>query len=244
MINDNSKPLILIGSNSALWVIKEMCDQHRVDIHGIIDSNYFGNTDVMDGIPVIDTELTLENDVARLAYYKQNFNFFLATNYVPDRTDVQRANTQKRNRLRELIDRLDLPCVSFIDPSARVHVSNRIGKNVVIDALCYISAHNAIGDYCSFFAGTMIGYHNTIGTGTVFQRRSGTMHYNTFGKDVYVGLHSQISADNLFIADHTVIHPCMSIRRSTAEAEVISLANRDLRKVYYFYTMEQSGPDD
>lgn len=242
MINDNSKPLVLIGSNASLWLLKDMCEQHGIQIHGIIDDNYFGNTDSLEGIPVIDTECALEADPSKLEHYKQNYNFFLATNYVPSTTPALKTqlenNTEKLRRLRNFIDRFDLPCISLVDQSARVHPSCVIGKNVIVDAMCYFCANNHIEDYCSFFAGTMIGYHNVIQRGTVFQRRSGTMHYNTFGRDVYVGLHSQISGERLTIADGTIIHPCLCVRRSTKEGETISLAGRDLRKIYYFYTME------
>lgn len=237
-INDHSKPLILIGSNSALWFLKDMCNQHRIRIHGIIDDDYYGNTAELDGIPVIDTETALQSDQAKLNHYKQNFNFFLATNYVSVSTEIQQRNNRKLLLLRNLMDSLDLPCISLIDQSAKVHPSCVIGKNVFVDAMCYFSAHNHVEDYCSFFAGAMLGYHNQIKRGTVFQRRAGTMNYNTFGRDVYVGLHSQISGERLTIADGTVVHPCMCVRRSTEPGEIISLAGGDLRKIYYFYTME------
>ena len=235
-INDNSRPVIFIGSNSAIFLLVDLCEQHNIKIEGIIDSDYFGNTDTIEGIPVIDTELSF-NDPERLEYYRSNFNFFLATNWLPDNNETQIRNRQKRDALIELIERLDLPCISLVDNSARVHKTNQIGKNVTIDALCYVSPKNVIGDYTNIFAGVMVGYHNVIGKNVVFQRMAGIMHYNQVGDNVYVGLHSQICVNEITISSGTVLHPCMAIKRNTKENELISLAGKDLRKVYPYHTI-------
>ncbi len=235
-INDNSRPVIFIGSNSALFLLIDLCQQQNITIHGIIDGDYWGNTDAIEGIPVIDSEASFQ-DADKLDYYKSNFNFFLATNWLPDRNDVQIRNREKRQRLIDVIESYQLPCISLIDDSARVHPSNKIGRNVTVDALCYISPKNIIGDYTSIFAGTMIGYHNVMGRSVVFQRMAGIMHYNHVGDDVYVGLHSQICVNEVSIGSGTVIHPCMAIKRDTTENELISLAGRDLRKVYPYYSI-------
>jgi serine acetyltransferase len=236
MINDNTKPLILIGSNSALFFLQELCEQHNIDLAGIIDSDYYGNTDQLEGIPVIDSETSFDNP-DKLEYYKNNYNFFLATNWTSGTSATHQRNFKKRKQLIEIIETKQLPCISLVDNSARVHKSNVIGKNVLIDALVYISPKNIIGDYTSFYASTMIGYHNVIGNSAVFQRHAGIMHYNNVGDDVYIGLHSQICGDNLNISSGTVVHPCMAIKRSTTENELISLAGRDLRKVYPYFSI-------
>ena len=81
-VNDNSKPLILIGSNSKMFFLQDMCDELNITIAGIIDNDYYGNTKEINGIPVIDTELNF-NDPDQLEYYKNNYNFFLAVNWHP-----------------------------------------------------------------------------------------------------------------------------------------------------------------
>lgn len=233
-INNNTKPLLLIGSNSALMFLIEVCEQHNIIIAGIIDSDYYGNTTELEGLTVVDTEESL-HDPAILENYKKNYNFFLATNWLSDTDAVSSRNRNKRNNLIRLIDQFEIPCISLVDKDARVHKTNQIGKNVFIDALCYISPKNTIGDYTSIFAATMIGYNNTIGRSCVFQRHSGIMHNNIVEDNVYVGLHSQASCSGLVIRKGTVVHPCLMIRRDTQENEVISLVGKDLRKIYQLY---------
>lgn len=234
-INNNSKPLIFIGSNSALVFLIEVCEQHDITIAGIIDNDYYGNTAELEGLPVIDTEESFK-DPEVLDSYKKQYNFFLATNWLSDTDAVSTRNRDKRKKLIELIDHFEIPCISLIDKDARVHKSNQIGKNVLIDALSYISPKNVIGDYTSIFAATMIGYNNTIGRSCVFQRHSGIMHNNIVEDNVYFGLHSQDSCGGLTIRRGTVIHPCIMIRRNTDQDEVISLAGKELRRVYSAFT--------
>jgi hypothetical protein len=226
----------MLGSNSALFFLVDLCEQHNIKIAGIIDSDYYGNTSHLENIPVIDTEDSL-NDPVKLQHYKENYNFFLSTSWVTGTDNIQLRNLEKRKKLIGLIEEKNLPCISLIDSSSRVHKSNQIGKNVIVDSLVYISPRNIIGDYTAIWAATMIGYCNTIGKSCVFQRHSGIMHYNKIGDHVYFGLHTQDSVGSLNIANGTIIHPCLMIRRDTKENEVISLAGKDLRKVYNHYTI-------
>ena len=38
-INDKSKPLVLLGSNAALYVISDICAEHGINIAGVLDSD-------------------------------------------------------------------------------------------------------------------------------------------------------------------------------------------------------------
>jgi UDP-3-O-[3-hydroxymyristoyl] glucosamine N-acyltransferase len=83
-----------------------------------------------------------------------------------------------------------------------------------------------------------LGHHNRIGKNSVIQRQSGIKDDNIIEPEVYIGLHSQIFGDHLTIAQGTVIHPCMAIRRSTVPDEVVSLAGKDLRKIYHLASFD------
>jgi UDP-3-O-[3-hydroxymyristoyl] glucosamine N-acyltransferase len=236
MINDTSRPLILIGSNSALFFLQDLCDELGINIAGIIDSDYYSNTAQLSGIPVIDTEQVFDN-AEQLAHYKANYNFFLATNWFPLGIGRDRES-EKRKRLMQVIDQFDLPCISLVSPDARIQKTTQIGKCVLVDAFVYISANNIIDDYVTFQTGSGIGYHNHVQRNVVFQRWAGMMHKSTVGEDAYIGLNVQIFGDGLTIGRGTIIHPCIAIRRDTSENEIVSLVGKDLRKTYMFYTEE------
>lgn len=232
MINDNSKPLILLGSQLGLWFITDLCERNNITIHGLIDNDYFGNTESIENVPVIDTENSFD-DPEKLSYYKQNFNFFNVVAISGQNKDpIHFRNFQKRYKFINLIERHNLNCISIVDHSSVVHKTNKIGKNVLIDLFCYISAYNEIGDFCSIYAFSAMAHHNKLGRNCVMQRRSGVHNYNTLEDDVYVGLQSQVWGENLLLKKGTVIHPMLGLNRSTEENELISIAGKDLRRVY------------
>jgi NDP-sugar pyrophosphorylase family protein len=230
-INDNSKPLVLVGSNSALFFIQDICDQHGIKIHGIIDSDYYGNTDDLHGIPVVDTELSF-NDTSKLAEYKEKFNFFLATNWQPDQNPISEQDRNKRKMLMTLIDQFDLPCISLVDRTAIVQKTNVIGKSVLIDALVYISAENIIEDFVGIYANVKIGYKNVIKRNSILQRSVGFMHRTLVEENVYFSLNVNVFVSDITFGEGTVIHPCLCMGRGTSKNEVVSLAGKDLRRIY------------
>jgi carbonic anhydrase/acetyltransferase-like protein (isoleucine patch superfamily) len=232
MINDNSKPLILIGSNLALFYIKDVCQNFNIKIEGILDHDYYGNTVEIEGVPVIGTEQWLE-DPEKLKNYCENYNFFLATNYLPANDPTSKRNVEKRFKLMDMIDRLNLPCISLIDKGAFVHDTCIIGKNVFIETFSYLAGYNTIGDYSSIYAFSITGHHNTIGRNCILQRKSGVYDYDTIEDNVFIGMNSQIAGESVTIRKGTVIHSCMVVRRSTSENETVSLVGKDLRKIYH-----------
>ena len=195
ILNDNSKPLIFLGSNSALWFISDICRRHNIKVHGIIDSDYFGNKAHLDNIPVIDSELVFENPTT-LQYYH------------------------------------NLNCISLVDKTSVVHETNIIGKNVLIDSFCCVSAYNTIGDFTSIYAYAAIGHHNVIGRNCIIQRQSGVHMSNILEENVYVGLSTQVFGDHLTLKKGTIVHPCLAVNRSTKENETVSLAGKDLSRIY------------
>ena len=105
MINNLDKPLVLVGSRIPLGKIKRVCIQHGIEIAGIIDSDYYGNRELLENIPVIDSE-------DNLSEYKDDYNFFMATSWSPDPAHTR--DNQKRKYLIELIEKNNLNCILMI----------------------------------------------------------------------------------------------------------------------------------
>jgi acetyltransferase-like isoleucine patch superfamily enzyme len=226
MVNDNSKPLILVGSRHALGVIKRICQQHDISITGIVDSDYFGNTSDLEGVPVIDTEINLEK-------YKQTHNFFLASVWTPQQDPVNIRNKNRRDYLIGLVDTLDLPCITLIDKTSIVDPTVTFGKNCLVDCLTVIGEHNVFGNYVSIYHQAGFGHHNHVGNNCVFQRKSGITSDTIIENNCYFGLNSNLLGCEVIIRQGTVVHPGLNLHRSTQENEVVSLAGKDLRRVYF-----------
>lgn len=230
-INNNTKPVIFLGSNSAIWHIADICHKCGIDVAGIIDNDYYGNTEFIDGIKIIDSEKSFD-DYDKLRFYKENYNFFLIVNITGQKTPVHIRNSEKRQHFINQVEKYNLNCISIIDPSAVVHPTNKIGKNVLIDAFVYISAFNEIGDFSHIYAYAAIGHHNIIGKNCFIQRQAGVHVYNILEDNVYVGLSSQVFSEGARLKQGTVIHPCLAVNRDTKENEIVSLAGKDLRRIY------------
>jgi acetyltransferase-like isoleucine patch superfamily enzyme len=225
MVNDNSKPLILIGSRQSPGAIKRICQQNNISIAGIVDSDYFGNTSVLDGIPVIDTENNLEK-------YKQTHNFFLTSMWTPQQDPVNVRNKNRYDYLTGLINQQDLPCITLIDKMAVIDPTVTFGKNCLVDCFTVVGEHSTFGDYVSIYHFAGFGHHNHVGNNCVFQRKSGITSYTTIGDNCYFGLNSNLLASDITIGQGTVVHPGLNLQRGTQENEIVGLAGKDLRRVY------------
>lgn len=229
-VNDNSKPLIFLGSSTNLYKIAEICDQHGIKVHGIIDSDYHGNTQELCGIPVVAPELIFRDPVQTQSL-KQDFNFFLATNWMPMLDDVTTYNRKKRSRLIDLITEHRLNCVTLTSNRAEISQHATLGRNVLIDCFVLIEAFAQIGDFVSIYAFTGVGHHSVIGHNSVVQRQVSLTGNTRIGKNVYIGISSKIFKSNVLISDGTFIHEGITLHRGTRTNEIISLSGENMKRV-------------
>ena len=227
MINDISRPLILLGSNANIYKLYELCQSVGYTIAGIIDDDYLGQGSFKD-IPIIYAEKELYE---RTEYFCNNYQFFCATNWIPG-SEFKR-NTDKRTKLLELLDSLELPVATIVSPLAQVSNYARLGKGIFVDAFATIEPMTTVADYCSFYPYSYLGHDSVVGKNTVIQRYSFITSDVTVEDHVYLGIYSQVSRSYTTIRSNTFLHPSITILRDTAVNEEISLAGRDLRKVYY-----------
>jgi NDP-sugar pyrophosphorylase family protein len=231
MINNNSKPLIILGSRKPIGKIKRVCRQHKIEIAGMIDGDYFGNTEWFEDILVIDSEQAFL-DPDKLSYYKTNFNFFLATSWTPESNQIMTRNRQRRNYLISLIEKYDLPCVSLIDRSSMIDPSAKIGKNVFIDCFCIVEESATIGDFTAMYGFSGIAHNCIVGKNCVIHGKAGTTSDCIIEDECYLGINSGLWRSNIILKKGTVVHPNLAVHRSTEENEIISLAGKDLRRIY------------
>ena len=229
MINDISRPLILLGSNSNIFKIYELCTSIGYTIAGIIDDDYNGHGE-FNGISVIGTEQDLIDNTSD---YKEQYQFICATNWIPSNDAVYIRNQNKRSRQINLLDKLVLSVASIVSAHSQISVHSVIGKGVIIDAFSIIEPNVTIGNYTTIYANSYIGHHSTVGENTVIQRHCFITSDVTIENNVYFGLCSKICKSNTIISSNTFIHPGLMLLRSTATNEEISLVGKDLRKIYH-----------
>lgn len=229
--NNNDRPLILLGSSAAMLKITDVCDLVGIEVAGIIDSDYWGNTEFLDGIPVIDSEHSF-NDVEKLEYYRENFNFFCASTWIPVNDQITTRNRRKRSMLIDLIDKYNLNCISIVDPLARVSSSAKIDKGVFIDAFALIEPHTEINDFANIFAFVGLGHHTRVMRNSVIQRHCSIAARCLIEPDTFISVACRVLKKGAVIKKGTFIHEAIYIRRNTVENEIVSIHSENPKRVY------------
>lgn len=224
MINDITKPLVLVGSNYNIFKLYELATSIGYTVAGIIDDDYHGQGNFKN-IPII----ARENDIASL---KESHQFICATNWIPGQDSQTLRNKEKRLRLIALLDSLNIAQASLISNQSQVSSQSFIGNGVVIDAFAMIEPEVVIGNYTTVSAYSVIGHNSVIGTNNMIQRYCLITSAVTTEENVYLGLCSRVCRSNVLIKQGTFLHPNLMLLRGTQENEEVSLIGKDLRKVY------------
>ncbi len=241
LINDNSKPLIFLGSNSIMEKYTEICEEQGVVVHGIIDNDYYGNTSKISGIPIIDSE-EFFTDYNKIENYRNNFNFFCATNWTPLTDTVSIRNKNKRKKLLDCIKKFDLNCISLVDVfSTKVSKSVKIGKGVYIDGYVNIEPKVSIGDFTNVYSHAHIGHDSVIGENCVLQRVTCLASECTVEDEVYMGISVKAFKSGAVFGRGSFIHEGIYIRRGTIENEVVSMNGANTKRVINYITDNQES---
>lgn len=229
-INNNTKDLIFIGSNSNLYKFTQVCTEHGIKVAGIIDSDYYGNTSEICGVPVTGCFEDF-NDLEKVKHLRENYNFFCATNWMPMADPGTTRNRQKRKNIINLINQHQLECVSLINSRAEVSPHAIINRNVYVDCFVLVEAFATLCDFSSVYAYTGVGHHSTIGYNSVVQRHVSMTGSTQIGADVYVSIASKLLKGDAVISDGTFIHEGITLHRGTVQNEVVSLTGENTRRV-------------
>jgi serine acetyltransferase len=223
-INATDRPLIFLGSNYVLEKYTDLCRELGIQIHGIIDSDYYGNTESLCGIPVIDSEDNLNK-------YKDHYNFFCATNWSPQTDAMTTRNRQKRQKLINLLTS-EYSVISLIDPTAKISLSAKIGRGVYIDCMVMLEPGVNVGDFVSIYSHTCVGHHSTIHRNVVLQRQCSIAGQAVFEANAFLGVSVKALKTGATFGANSFIHECIYIRRGTIPDEVVGINGNNMSRVY------------
>jgi hypothetical protein len=220
-VNDTSRPLIFLGSNLVMYKFTEVCDMLGIEVAGIIDQDYHGNTKEICELPVLDSEASFQ-DPDLLDHYRNNFNFFCAVNWSPEKNPIAERNRRKRNMWLDTIRQHSLPCISIVDPDARISRRSTIGVGCFVDAHVMIEARTTVGNFTNIYYNTILGHDNHVGDNCVFQRQCILTGSNTVGNDCYFAPAVKFMKTGASAGANTFIQEGIYLRRGTVENEVVS----------------------
>lgn len=229
-VNDSSKPLIFLGSSVSMYKQTEICDMMGIEIFGIIDNDYFGNTDSICDVAVIDSHNSFD-DPAKLKFYKENFNFFCAVNWTPELDPVSTRNRQKRKQLIDLIDQHQLNCVSIVDPRSRISKHSKIGRGCFVDGGVSVEHQVTVDDFVNIYSNTNVGHGSYIGRNCVIQRQCLLAADSYLENDVFFSVGVTALKRGARYGSGSFVHEAIYIRRGTVPDETVSLQAGNPRRV-------------
>lgn len=165
------------------------------EVLGIIDHQYYGNTDTLSEIPVIGSDhWLLEPDHPEAQLWKRTCDFFVAT--LSTGEQIQDPGLD-RERLRyqriSMIEDLGLRTINLIDPESRVMRDFKskfskisLGQGIYVAPFVDINQAVSIGDFCTFEHQCFIGHHQTIGKNVTFLPTAKICHTD-IGDHVVIG---------------------------------------------------------
>lgn len=157
------KKLVFLGSNYNMFLMTDIADLMGISVAGIVDSDYYGNRDDICGVPVIGTETDFDFS---------NYVCFHAVSPIPITLPMQRRNTTKRMKLRQLADSHMLDFINLIHPTAVIAPRVKMGMGNLICAGAIISNNVVIGNHCRIREQSFIAHDVWIGDDSTLQAQS------------------------------------------------------------------------
>lgn len=226
-----SKPIALIGYRVGLDSLIDIAESSGVEIAGIFDKYFYGNTESADGIPFIGNEEKItESD-------KKYYDFVLCSNYaghINIKNFEHNGDNLRKSRIKLFKD-LKLPMANLIHPSSYVSTKTYIGSSVIIARDCYVRAKSHISNFCFLDSGSAIAHDVMLGENVIMTPYSFVAGFIDIGDNVMIGAGSKIVngyADRkLTIGKNVKIMAGSTVFKDVPEGKFVTNTGRILRRL-------------
>lgn len=219
-----------------MYKLTELCEDFGIQIAGILDKDYWGNTEYVCEIPVIGSQ----DEILKF----KNYNFFCATNWQPIKDSISIRNKEKRHELMNLLKKNKLNCISLVDPSSKISRRSNIGVGVFIDAQVIIESNVNVGDFTTIYSQTQIGHDTVIKENCVFQRGVGLASRQIVENNVYFATAVRALKTGVTFGEGTFVHELVYLNRGTVPNEIVSFYDYNTRRVERPYRSEFAASHD
>lgn len=219
------RPVIFLGASTNLDVPLRIARLSGLEVAGIVDSDYYGNTQEIMNLPVLGSEHQFDWDQARTRY-----SFFIAQSF----STTSARNMTKRLAYIDLIKQHDLKCANLIHPHSEIYDSVELGQGCFVGYCSGISHKVAIGDHSQMHSFSIYGHDTNIGQNCCFNSYVMISAHITVGNNVIAMPGSAVvrTKGDTTIGDHAIIHPKVTVARSVDPYEIVSLAGDNTRRIY------------
>lgn len=226
-----SKPVVLVGHRAGMDSIVDIADAMGIEIAGIFDKYFYGNTDSLEDIPFIGNEEEITKDDIK------KYNFVLTSNYVGHAklTNFEHNGDNLRQRRIKIFKDQNLPTTNLIHPSSYVGVNTYVGSSVIIARDCYVRANSHIGDFCFLDSGAAVAHDVHLGENVIMTPYSFIAGFINIGNNVMIGAGSRIVnsyADRaLNIGDNVKVMAGSTVLKDVPEGKFVTNTGKILRRI-------------
>ena len=196
-----NRPLIFVGSRQKLVRLAVVAEANNIQIKGILDHHYYGNTESMWDIPIIgDERWLLDSTNEQANQWLQDCDFFVANwpngaQALPGQLDLSELRLERIS----ILEKSGASVVNLIHPSSIQGLGSRynnikLGKGIFIDDDCWIDATDSveIGNYSMISTGCKLTHYAKLGTNVLLAPE--VYLYNCEVADnCYFGMYSRIN---------------------------------------------------
>jgi UDP-3-O-[3-hydroxymyristoyl] glucosamine N-acyltransferase len=197
-----TRPLIFVGSRNDFPNLALIAELNGIEVVGILDHHYYGNTNLMSNIPVIGDERWLSDTTNTQAQQWLNTCDFFPANWYDGAQPTNKIDLSALRLQRiDILEKANANVINLIHPNARVDgrtskyaVNFNLGRGILIDDMCWVSVNNTqIGDYSQFSIGVGVGHNAIIGKNVTVAPWA-TLPRCTTGDNTVIGMHAKIDA--------------------------------------------------
>lgn len=209
-------------------------------IEGILDFQYYGNTDRISNIPVIGNDLwLLDKDNDQAQEWLKDCDFFIANCFGGSKADIR--NQTLRTRRIQMLERLGIDSPNLIHPSNNLagltskytNGTLRIGKGNFFDEGVILHQDNVtIGNYCSLTWGVKVSHDTIIGNNVTFAPNC-FYQFCDIGDNTFLGYDSEVSPfanKRISIGNNVVVWAKSSVSVDVPDNSVYTHKDRIISK--------------
>jgi acetyltransferase-like isoleucine patch superfamily enzyme len=218
------KPIVFLGTSTNLEIFIRVCTLRGMTVAGIVDSDFYGNSEIRNGLPVIGGEDTFDFEAARVQY-----DFFIGTPW----SSLDPRSKPKRLAYIDLIDRYQLNCATLIHPNSEVFDEAEIGPGCYIGFNAGVAHYTKIGAHTRIHNSTIVAHHTTIGKNVKICSRA------TLGDNVLIQPDTAVVGYGKFnnergpiIGNNAELQFRLTVARDVEPGEIVSLAGGNNRRIY------------
>lgn len=163
-----NRPLIFVGARADFSLFVHVAELLGISVLGILDQYYYGNTDNIQGIPIIGSELQLDDPTDSQAEHWRTSCDFIVTSAWNGRQYLQPVgldNELLRIQRCDLVDRVGVNVINLIDPTSQLTPCKNIkfGRGILIAKYSGLNSDIEIGDHSQFDSYVAFGHDVKIG---------------------------------------------------------------------------------